>query len=73
MKASQWWFYLYGLCSEGVAEGGVSVLIEALQQLMETSTVGEYPVRLSLLKAFSFHYNSEGMSEPYILLRLFTS
>ena len=58
VKASQWWFYLYGLCSEGMAneEGGVTSLVGALQQLMETSTVGEYSVRLNLLKAYSIHY-----------------
>ena len=54
-KACQWWFHLYGLYKEGVAVGGANVLLEGLQQLMETSTVGEYTIRLSLLQSFSIH------------------
>lgn len=57
MKSSQWWFHLYGLCSESVSDGeDLSGLIESLQQLMESSSVGEYAIKLNLLKTFSAHY-----------------
>lgn len=63
-KSSHWWFHLYGLCSESMStidEDGLSSLIESLQQLMESSSVGEYTIKLSLLKTFSAHY-TKGIS-----------
>ncbi|XP_032235337.2 midasin-like isoform X2 [Nematostella vectensis] len=66
-KASHWWFYLYGLLLQ-VEEGlrsnhqtdSESLLVEPLQKFIESSSLGEFAARMSMLHAFYNQYNSAG-------------
>ncbi|XP_074663211.1 midasin-like [Tubulanus polymorphus] len=60
-KASKWWFHLhqvlhgYIACTDEWIEDGVRKLVEALQNFMETSVLGEYETRLQYLYTFHCH------------------
>ncbi|XP_076466261.1 midasin-like [Babylonia areolata] len=58
-KASRWWFHLYTLTTDYLAqrqsEGEGDKLLESLKQFMEGSSIGEFCARVDILQAFHQH------------------
>ncbi|OQV14305.1 Midasin [Hypsibius exemplaris] len=60
-KATKWWLLLFTTVAEAVSGGdavgtSVDTLVQVLQRFVETSSLGEFRVRLELLRTVSLHF-----------------
>jgi midasin len=61
-KATKWWLLLFSTVMETVADqapaNALASLITVIQRFVESSTLGEYRVRLALLQTMGLHFSA---------------
>jgi midasin (ATPase involved in ribosome maturation) len=54
-EGSKWWFHIYSLCQESTSnrQGNNKELLESVHEFVEVASLGEFTIRLKLLRAFA--------------------
>jgi midasin len=54
-EGSKWWFHIYSLCQESISghHGNIKELLESVHEFVEVASLGEFTIRLKLLRSFA--------------------